>query len=74
MTDKYHQYYKSPQDGSECVRAEPGDPWTLLSGDGGSDACKLANQQNKFYRPWMKESIRRHEVGDDVFSKRNKKL
>ena len=72
----YHQHYKAP-DGSECIRVEPGDPWTVIKGDGTSKAHKLANQQNKFWRPWHKESIARHDDvhddEDDTFSRRIKK-
>jgi len=76
MSKKYHQYSEQA-DGSVCVRVEPGDPWTVIAGEGDSQAYAFANQQNKFWKPWMKESIRCHagchDDEDDTFSRRVRK-
>ena len=76
MSVNYHQIY-SPDDGSACVRLEAGDPWKLIRGDGNSKAAVFANQQNKFWKPWMKETIqdrgKYHDDEDDTFSRRIRK-
>lgn len=72
---RYHQYYECP-DGSVCVRKEPGDRWEVITGKDGSKAHSFVNQQNKFWKPWIKDSVRRHENHDDeddTFSRRIKK-
>lgn len=78
MTD-VHQYSEH-SDGSVCVRHEPGDPWKVIEGGeggGASLAHKFANQQNRFWKPWVKESIirhgNRHDEDDDTFSRRIKR-
>ena len=72
----YHQWSEQ-SDGSICARKEPGDLWKLLYGDGNSKAAKFANQQNKFWKPWMKDALRRagerHDDEDSTFSRRIKK-
>lgn len=77
MSDTYHQFYRSPKDNSVCVRLKAGDPWTLLEGKGDSQAMKFANQQNKFWRPWIKDALLRrgdfHDDENDTFSRRVKK-
>ena len=66
---EYHQHHRCG-DGSIAVRKEPGDPWTVIKGEGGSKAQTFANQQNKFWKPWMKDSIKHADDDEnDTFSK-----
>lgn len=63
------------EDGSTCVRYEPGDKWTVItSGQGHTKAHEFANEQNKFWKSWMKAAINRgHADDDDTFSRRVKR-
>lgn len=72
--DNYHQMYR-PSDGSVAVRYEPGDCWHVIEGGVKSQAFQFVIEQNKYWKPWMKESVKnRHDDEDDVFARRVRRM
>ena len=59
MTKKPHQFHRG-NDGSTCVRVNPGDPWIMTNGGDDSDAHEFLHIQNRFWKPWVGKSVRNH--------------